>query len=287
MIDKHISEIPKKRRVDSHKGDYGHVLVLAGSRGMTGAAYLTSQAAIRSGSGLVTLGIAASLNPVMEVKLTEVMTLALPETRNASLGLMAEKYILEFAKKADAVAIGPGLSKEKETQHLVRNLVRKIDKPIILDADGINALSGHDEVLKSRPPKTTVITPHPGEMSRLVGKDIAYIQANREAVAKEAAKEYNSVTVLKGYKTVVADPSGEVYVNETGNSGMSTAGAGDVLTGMIASFVGQGIGLYSAAVSAVYLHGKAGDLAAKDLGQFSMIAGDILERLPHVMKEVV
>ncbi len=285
MVEKHISKLPK-RRIDAHKRDYGHVFVIAGSQGMTGAGYLASQAAILSGSGLVTLAIAKTLNTIMEIKLTEVMTLALPETRNFSLSLMAEKAIIDFVKNIDVVAMGPGLSQNKETQHLVRNLLRKIEKPIVLDADGINALAGHQEILKNRQYKT-ILTPHPGEMSRLIGRDTDYIQQNREIVAKRISADYNCVTILKGYRTVVSNPEGEVYINETGNSGMATAGVGDVLTGMVASFVGQGIDPYSAAVSSVYLHGKAGDLAAKEVGQFSLIASDILAKLPHVLKEVV
>lgn len=283
MFEEHISKIPK-RKPDSNKRDYGHVFVIAGSQGMTGAAYLTSQAAILSGSGLVTLGIAKSLNPIMEVKLTEVMTLALPETSEFALNMMAEKPILDFVKKTDSVAIGPGLSRNKQTQYLVRSLLRKIEKPVVLDADGINALEGYRGILKNRKSQI-VITPHPGEMSRLIGRDVEYIQENRQRIAKTISRAYKCITVLKGYGTVVTNPKGEVYINETGNSGMSTAGAGDVLTGMIASFIGQGIEPYSAAVSAVYLHGKAGDLAAREIGQFSLIASDILAKLPQVLKE--
>lgn len=285
MVQTHISKMPK-RRIDSHKRDYGHVFVIAGSQGMTGAAYLASQAAILSGSGLVTLAIAKSLNQIMEVKLTEVMTLALPETRDLSLGLMAERAILDFAGKTNVAAVGPGLGRNKETQHLVRNILRKIEKPVVLDADGINAMVGHTDILKSRN-RQTILTPHPGEMARLIGEGTEYIQKNREKVAGSVSKDFNCITVLKGYRTVVSNPQGEVYVNETGNSGMATAGVGDVLTGMIASFTGQGIDPYSAAILGVYLHGRAGDLAAKDVGQFSLIASDLLARLPQVLKEVI
>ncbi|NQT22179.1 MAG: NAD(P)H-hydrate dehydratase [Candidatus Omnitrophica bacterium] len=285
MTQRHISKIPR-RRADSHKRDYGHVLVVAGSMGMTGAAYLSSQAAITSGCGLVTLAIPQSLNVIAEVKLTEVMTLPLPETKDTSLSAKAQKALLGFSLSMNAVALGPGLSRNKETQKLIRVLVQKINKPLVLDADGINAFQGYQQALKGRR-FPTVLTPHPGEMSRLIKKDAAYIKKNRINVAKRVSKDYNCVTVLKGHRTVVSSPDGEIYVNETGNSGMSTAGVGDVLTGMLVSFIAQGIDVYSASVVAVYLHGLAGDLAAKELGQFGMIASDLLARIPHVLKDVI
>ena len=285
MVKEHISKIPA-RKEDTHKGDFGHVFVLAGSRGMTGAAYLASQAALLSGSGLVTCGIPASLNAIMEVKLTEAMTLALPETKDASLASSAEKEIAKFAKKADVAAIGPGLSACADTQKLVRKLLKNVTKPIVLDADGIIALAGNCDILKKRK-APTILTPHPGEMSRLTGKDVSAIQRNREKIALAFAKKYGVILVLKGRGTVVAASKGNAYTNQSGNSGMSTAGVGDVLTGMIASFVGQGINPYSAAVIGVYLHGLAGDIAAKEKGQFSMIAGDLLEKLPQAIQEVL
>jgi len=285
MIQNIIAKIPK-RKPDSHKGDYGHVFVIAGSIGMTGAAYLTSQAAMLSGSGLVTLGAAKSINEIMEVKLTEVMTLSLMDTKDGSLSLFSEKDILDFSKSVDVVVIGPGLSKNRETQHLARNLIRKIEKPLVIDADGINAMAGHREVIKYRRYKT-VITPHPGEMAKLINRDIEYINQHRERIAKTVSRAYNCITVLKGYKTVVTSSLRELYINDTGNAGMSTAGAGDVLTGMVASFIGQGIDLFSSAVLAVYLHGKAGDLAAREYGQSSLIASNILDKIPIVLKDIV
>lgn len=285
MVKKHISQVPP-RKEDTHKGDFGHVLVLAGSVGMTGAGYLASQAALLSGSGIVTCGIPKSLNSIMEVKLTEAMTLPLPETKEMSLSSASEKEIINFSKKVDVLAVGPGLSKNKETSKLVTNLLKNIDKPIVLDADGLTALSDSTNILKKRKAKT-ILTPHPGEMSELTGKSKSLIQKNREKIAVDFAKKNNIILVLKGHRTVVADPKGDVYINETGNSGMSTAGAGDVLTGMIASFVGQGINPYSAAVIGVYLHGLAGDIAAREKGQFSLIASDLLNRLPQAICEAL
>ncbi|MGB2705926.1 MAG: NAD(P)H-hydrate dehydratase [Candidatus Omnitrophota bacterium] len=285
MVKEHISKIPA-RKEDTHKGDFGHVFVVAGSRGMTGAAYLASQAALLSGSGLVTCGIPESLNAVMEVKLTEAMTLALPGTKEGSLAQTAEKEIINFAEKTDVIALGPGLSRHRETQKLVLNLLKGIQKPIVLDADGVIALIGNCDMLKKRK-APTILTPHPGEMSKLIAKDIGAIRRNREKIALGFAKKYGVILVLKGHGTVVADSKSSAYTNRTGNSGMSTAGAGDVLTGMVASFVGQGINPYSAAVIGVYLHGLAGDIAAREKGQFSMMAGDLLEKLPQAIQEAL
>ncbi|MFH1564990.1 MAG: NAD(P)H-hydrate dehydratase [bacterium] len=282
MPQKHLKKI--KRPEDSNKSDYGKVFILAGSIGMTGAAYLCSQVALRTGSGLVTCGIPKSLNQIMEVKFTEAMTLPLFETKDHFLSLKAKNKILEFSKKCDSIAIGPGLGQNKETQKLVKELILKIEKPIILDADGINALNGDIKIFKKRKNRT-IITPHPGEMSRLIKKDITHIQLNRENIAKDIAQTTGAVVCLKGHRTVVASSSGEIYINKTGNSGMASGGTGDVLTGIITSFVGQGMDDFSATVAAVYLHGLAGDIAASKKGKFSLIASDIIEYLPDAFKK--
>jgi NAD(P)H-hydrate epimerase len=272
-----------KRAVNAHKGNFGHVLVIAGSSGGTGAAYLTSQAAALSGSGLVTLATGRSIFPIMAVKLTEVMVRPFFETRDWSLSLLAEKDIINFSDKADVLAIGPGISQNKETQELVRNLIAKLEKPVVLDADGINACAGHASMLKTANSRL-ILTPHAGEMARLIGQDIKYIEQNRKDVALKFAAEYNTVLVLKGHNTVVAAPTGDIYVNETGNVGMATGGSGDVLTGMIASFIGQGVGPFIAAALGVYFHGLAGDIAFKDKGPLSLLATDILNKLPEALK---
>jgi len=277
-----IKNFPK-RSPDAHKGAFGHLLVVAGSAGYSGAAYLTSQAAVLSGSGLVTLAVGKSLYPIMAVKLTEVMTKPFFETKDYSLSLIAAKELLAFAEKCTALAIGPGISRNKETQALVRDIVGKLDKPIVLDADGINAFDGHLDALKEVKAKL-VLTPHAGEMARLIGKDIAEIDSARKDVALAFANEYNTVLVLKGPNTIVAAPGGEVYVNETGNVGMATGGTGDVLTGMIASFIAQGVKPFEAAALGAYFHGLAGDIAAKEKGRLSLIATDLLGKLPEVLK---
>ena len=285
MVKKHIAKIPSRAN-DTHKGDFGHVLVVAGSRGMTGAAFLTSQAALLSGSGLVTCAIPECLNSIMEAKLTEVMTLPLPGTKQGALKLSGKKEIVLFSKKASSVAIGPGISRNRDTQTLVKNLLKEIKCPVILDADGIMSIVNNLTVLNTRK-APTIVTPHPGEMAHLIKKTVGYVQGSREKIATSFAKKHKVILVLKGHRTVVADPRGNVFVNQTGNSGMSTAGVGDVLTGVISSFVGQGINPYSAAVIGTYLHGLAGDIAAKDKGQFSLIAGDILEKLPQAIKDTI
>ncbi|MDP2942720.1 MAG: NAD(P)H-hydrate dehydratase [Candidatus Omnitrophota bacterium] len=278
-----IRKLLPKRRPDTHKGDYGHVFVIAGSVGMTGAATLTSMGALLSGSGLVTLGIPKSLNPILEVKLTEVMTKPLPETDDQTLSEGAFSKILKFAEKANCVAIGPGLSRNFSTEKLVKELVVSLDKPMVLDADGINALEGEASILNSAK-APIVITPHPGEMARLVSLSRDAIVKVKEKVAKNFANKYNVVCVLKGHRTVVADPKGKIYVNLTGNPGMASGGVGDVLTGMIASFIGQGIKPFDAARLGVFLHGLAGDLAAREKGEVSLIASDLLNKLPEAIK---
>lgn len=282
MASEHLGKIPG-RRDESHKGDYGKVLVLAGAKGFTGAAYLTSMGALRAGSGLVTCGVPESLNPIMEVKLTEAMTLPLAETSKQSLSREAKADIMAFMEKCDVLAMGPGIGTEKGTKDLVKEILLEVEDTIVLDADGINCLDGEISVLKQRK-GLTVITPHPGEMGRLLSKSVEDVQSDREGVAKGLAEITGCIVCLKGHKTVVASPTGQVYVNATGNSGMATGGTGDVLTGMIASFIGQGVEAYSAAVSAVYIHGLSGDIAAERKSPFCMIASDLLEFLSEAFE---
>ena len=290
MINKCRSNLirPFRRRPGSHKGDYGHVFILAGSVGLTGAAYLTSQAALISGSGLVTLGIPKSLNPVMARKLTEVMTRPLPETKSQSLGQKAFFEIRRFLEKIDLLVIGPGLSQHKETQVLIRKVVSFCKKPLVIDADGLNALVGYLKILSTanKQRTATILTPHPGEMARLINKSVKVIQKDRKKVAKEFANKYNVTLVLKGHHTVVASPGKKIYVNKTGNPGMASGGVGDVLTGVIASFLGQGLSSFDAAKLGVYMHGLAGDLAAKEKGQLSLRAIDLLNKLPQAFKKI-
>lgn len=284
-----ITCLRQKRKADSHKRDYGHVFILGGSRGMTGAAALCANACLRSGAGLVTLGVPASLNIAMEVKLTEVMTCALPETEAGTVSIRAKKEILARIGKSDIVILGPGLSRNSETQRLVRQLVVEAEKMLVLDADALNALAGNLEILKNIAHKC-ILTPHSGEMSRLIGKGTDYIKKNRITVAKNFANHYNAVVVLKGSGTIVAARyaanKSQIYVNKSGNPGMATAGSGDVLTGIIGGFLCQGLKSFDAARLAVYVHGVAGDLAAKEKGEICLIASDILEKTPEAIKYI-
>ncbi len=279
-----VSLLPHRKR-DSHKGNYGHILVLAGSTGFTGAAALTGLGSLRAGGGLVTLGVPGSLNPIMEAKLTEVISRPLPETEPGSLSLEAEGEILRLAQGVDALAVGPGLSTYPETSALVRRLLTKINKPLVIDADGLNGLAG-DISLLTKSPASIVITPHPGEMGRLLGKTTGEVQSDRIGVTRETALQTGTVVVLKGARTVISDPEGNVYVNPTGNPGMASAGMGDILTGMIASFVGQGLTEIEAARAGVYIHGLAGDIAAGIRGEAGLIATDLLDKLPEAIKRL-
>lgn len=286
MKNKGILKVLPKRIPASHKGDYGHILVLAGSAGLTGAAALCCVGALRSGCGLVTLGIPKSLNLAMEAKLTEVMTYPLPETAELSLSLEAAPEINRLVEKADVVAIGPGLATNQETGALVRKLIVSIEKPFVLDADGLNSIIDNVAILKDIKAQA-VLTPHPGEMGRLLRRKTEELQKDRVKVARNFAKAYEVTVVLKGHQTVVSDAGGNYYVNRTGNPGMASAGVGDILTGMIASLMGQGISPFEASKVAVHVHGLAGDLAAKEKGQISLIAGDLLNKLPDAFKAVV
>jgi NAD(P)H-hydrate epimerase len=274
------------RRPAVHKGDFGRVLVVAGSRGMTGAACLAAAAAARAGAGLVTLGVPESLHSLVEVKLTEVMTVPLPDTGRGSFSSTARPEILSLLEKADVLALGPGLSGEPEAFALVRELLPEVPVPCVLDADALNALAGVSDLLK-KVPAPVVITPHPGEMSRLLGNDTRKIQENRLRTAGEAAVNWGVTVLLKGYRTVVAAPDGTVYINPTGNPGMATGGSGDVLTGIITALVGQGLDAAQAAAAGAYLHGLAGDLAAGEKGMVGLIAGDILEAFPQAVRQVI
>lgn len=275
-----------RRKNKSHKGDFGHVFILSGSQTFSGAAVLCSRAAIRSGAGLVTLGIPKGLNnAVIKIKPPEVMTLGLTQTKDITLSIKAFKKIRDFAKNIDILAIGPGLSQHKETQRLTRKIIASIAKPAVIDADALNALAGNLGILRARYKTPTIITPHPGEMIRLLGKKIGPSEEERKNIAKTFANEYNCIVILKGHRTVVASPAGTTYINNTGNPGMATAGTGDVLTGMIAAFLGQKLDAFTAAKYAVYLHGLAGDLAAKEKTQIGLIASDIIEKIPEAIKK--
>lgn len=290
--EKDAAEWLPPRSPSSHKGSYGRVLVIAGSTGMTGAATLASEAALRVGAGLVTLAIPKSLNPILEVKLSEVMTLPLPETEEGSLAESATTPILEFAERTKSVvAIGPGLSQHPETVALVHQLInenqkKKLGLRMVVDADGLNALSQATELISSLG-KEAVLTPHLGEMARLTNTSIPSLTANPISTAEEFAQKHGVTLVLKGAPTITSDPNGNVWINSTGNPGMATAGMGDVLTGIIAGLIAQNMQSETAAVLGVYLHGLAGDITAEAVGMHGLIAGDVLKSVPQAITSIL
>ena len=272
-----------KRFEDMNKGDCGRVFIIGGSVGMLGAPCLCAKAAMRCGSGLVTLGTPECIQPYASVKLDEVMTCPL-KCGDGKVSVSALPEIRERLKSCDVCAIGPGLGRSDDIVKVTEEVL-KSEKPCVIDADGINALSGNIDLLKKKNCQA-VLTPHPGEMARLTGISINEVQKDREAVALKFAKEYNCVLLLKGNKTVIASPDGRVHINESGNSGMASGGMGDVLTGVIASFIGQGVDIYDAAVLGAYVHGLAGDIAVKEIGEFGLMAGDVTEKLAIAIKEI-
>ena len=265
------------RSPDTHKGDFGRVLIVAGSPGKTGAASLAAMAALRSGAGLVTVAAPASSAPVIATLGAEYMTLPLPEAPDGTLAEAALEAILEV--DADVIAVGPGLGRSATVTAVVRGIVERAGMSVVLDADGINAFAGAAEALVGRDGTDLIITPHPGEMARLVGLSTEAVQANRLDVARDFATSHRVHVVLKGYRTVVVSPDGRTSINLTGNAGMATGGTGDVLTGMIAAWFGQLLDAEAATRLAVYLHGLAGDLSEADEGEVALIAGDIVARL--------
>ncbi|MFQ5901358.1 MAG: NAD(P)H-hydrate dehydratase [Thermodesulfobacteriota bacterium] len=285
LDDEEIEDSLLPRRSDFHKGDAGHLLVLAGSLGKTGAAALVCKAALRVGAGLVTLGIPRSLNPVIEEKLTETMTYPLMETDDQTLSSDNIEIIKGLLKGKKALALGPGLTTHPEVKELLLNLIRDVvTVPMVIDADGINCLAGDIEVLQ-RSNAPIILTPHPGEMARLEDTTTSLIQEERLRVVREFAEEHSVVMVLKGARTLVSDTDGNLYINPTGNAGMATAGTGDVLTGVIGGLLAQGYMPLESAKIGVYIHGMAGDRITEDRGMLGVIASDIADELPMVLKE--
>ncbi|WP_378956124.1 NAD(P)H-hydrate dehydratase [Pelosinus sp. sgz500959] len=267
-----------KRNPDVHKGSCGKVLIVAGSKGMTGAAALTSNAAVRAGAGLVVLGIAESLHDIMEAKLTEVMTKPLPEVAAGIMGQGAISDIKEMALRNDIVAIGPGLGRHVDTMTAIRQIIKTVEKPLVIDADALYALIGHTDIL-TETKAVPVLTPHSGEMARLVGLTVDEVNQDRIYITRQAAIEWGSIIILKGARTLVAFPDGEVYININGNAGMATGGTGDVLTGVIAALIAQGLSSHEAALVGVYIHGLAGDIVARN-GMIGVAASDLIQALP-------
>ncbi|MEW5924737.1 MAG: NAD(P)H-hydrate dehydratase, partial [Candidatus Zixiibacteriota bacterium] len=273
-----------KRKPDGHKGDFGKLFILAGSTSLTGAAAMAANASARSGVGLVTVGCPQSLNHILEMKLTEPMTYPLPDV--GKKGALAKRGLGEIKMKIaenDAVIIGPGIGRHFETRDLIQKLVASLDKPAIIDADGLNAFEkdrsglegGHSDL---------VLTPHPGEFRRLIDENIPGDLNDKFELVRKYARRYKAVIVYKGSPSVVVDLDGQAYLNPTGNDGMATGGTGDVLSGIIGSFLAQGMKAADAAICGTYIHGLAGDLAAAEYGRRSLIAGDLIEFLPDAFR---
>jgi NAD(P)H-hydrate epimerase len=281
-----------ERPAYSHKGDYGHVLIVAGSRGKTGAAFMAGQACLRSGAGMVTLGVPETLVDTYHARVTEEMVLPLPDTGNGTLHHKAVIEILDFLyESADVLAVGPGIGVSDNTEKIIFELIRRSTAPMVIDADGLNAINTVAYFKKAKSP--IILTPHPGEMARLLNKktgtrtkkakktDIKRsIEEDRINTVRSFSKDTGVYLALKGAPTVIAEPEGNVYINTTGNPGMAKAGSGDVLTGIIAAFLGQGLNPLDATALGTYIHGRAGDAAALEKGLYSVIATDIIEKLP-------
>ncbi len=272
-----------KRPASSHKGTFGHAGIIAGSSGKSGAAALAAKAALRAGAGLVTVATPAGVQASVAADIPEVMTLPLPETAEHTLSREALSPLQTFLQSRSAIGMGPGLSTHAETADVIRTLIARCDRPLVIDADALNALAGHTSLLRSRP-LSPILTPHPGEMARLLGEPTAEaVNHNRMGIAQDFARTHSSIVVLKGARTILAHPDGATSISPTGNPGMATAGTGDVLTGILAGLLAQGVSPWEAAQSGIFLHGLAGDLAARTYGYPSLMAGDLLAYLPQAM----
>ena len=277
------------RPEDGHKGSFGHLLVVAGARGFTGAAKLACAAAYRSGTGLVTLAVPAGLSDVMAASLLEAMTVTVPDTDVGSFALSALEPLVSEAGARNALVIGPGISRHPETAALAREIIVRAPVPLVADADALNALAGSGPFTGAGAGPSgnaRVFTPHPGEMARLTGISTGGIQANRPETALRHAAAWGVVVVLKGRGTVVAAPDGRIALCPLGNNGMGTGGTGDVLAGMLGALLAQGMEPWEAACAAVYAHARAGDLAAGRMTRRGMIAGDVIDALPDVWREL-
>ncbi len=278
-----IRSMLPQRRPDSHKGSHGHLLVVAGALGKSGAGILASQAALRAGAGLVTWALPTCLAPAMASRLTEVMTLPVAESATGAISEAAIPALCQFLQRANALVLGPGLGTHPETVRCVHALVRNAPIPMVIDADGLNCLVGHLDVLQQCA-VPVILTPHPGEMARLLETDTATVQAQRLDIACHFAQHFGVYVVLKGAYTVIYAPNGQRWVNPTGNAAMATAGTGDVLAGIIGALLCQRLNPLQAAQCGVYVHGLAGDRVRDRLGDRGLIASDVLEELPYALQ---
>lgn len=264
---------------DSNKGTLGSLLCICGSYGMAGAAIMAGKAALRCGIGLLKIAVPKSIYPVCATNILESVYYPLEETSNGVISSKNTDFLLEMCEKSSAVVIGCGLSVCDDTKNLVQSVITNCEKPLVIDADALNCICNKPEILKNLK-VPAIITPHPGEMARLLHSTPKTVNSNRENTAIDFAKKFGVVTVLKGAGTIIASPDGEVYINHTGNSGMATGGSGDVLSGIIGSLLAQGAAPINAAAAGVFLHGTIGDLAAEKLGKISMLPTDMIDMIP-------
>jgi len=283
-----VSPLLAPRVPDANKGKFGHVLVVGGSVGKAGAAAMAGMSALRVGAGLVTVATPASILPTVAGFAPELMTEPLAETDAGTISLRAREYgrFDSIAKGKNVLAIGPGVSRNPESAEFVRTVVQNARVPVVLDADGLNAFEGAAQKLDGKP-RPLVLTPHPGEMARLLGSSVADVQRDRIGIARNFAREHNCILVLKGHRTLIAAPDGTTWVNMTGNPGMAKGGSGDVLTGMSAGVLAQHSDrVLASVVAAVYLHGLSGDVARNLVGEYSMVATDLLSMLPFAFQRL-
>lgn len=271
---------------DSNKGTLGSLLCICGSYGMAGAAIMAGKAALRCGIGLLKIAVPKSIYPVCATNILESVYYPLEETSNGVISSKNTDFLLEMCEKSSAVVIGCGLSVCDDTKNLVQSVITNCEKPLVIDADALNCICNKPEILKNLK-APAIITPHPGEMARLLHSTPKTVNSNRENTAIDFAKKFGVVTVLKGAGTIIASPDGEVYINHTGNSGMATGGSGDVLSGIIGSLLAQGAAPINAAAAGVFLHGTIGDLAAEKLGKISMLPTDMIELLPIAYQKLL
>jgi NAD(P)H-hydrate epimerase len=276
-----------QREVEAHKGTYGHLLVISGSVGKGGACVLSCLGGLRAGAGLVTAAVAKSIFTEVSSVAVEAMTIPLPDTPEGTIAPEAAPMVTEELGRFNAVALGPGLTTHPKTVEFLKGVLPFIQAPLVIDADGCNAIAQLGTKALEGAKAPICLTPHPGEMARLLGTDAASVQSNRLAAARKAAKQYNAVVVLKGARTLVADQNGRMAINTTGNPGMASGGTGDVLTGLIGGFCARGLELFEACQAGVYIHGHAGDLAAKEVGEIALIASDLLAALPRAIYQIV
>ncbi|HSM50391.1 MAG TPA: NAD(P)H-hydrate dehydratase [Thermoanaerobaculia bacterium] len=273
------------RAPESHKGSFGHLLLVAGSPGKAGAAILAARAAVAGGAGLVTVATPAPLAPTVELGSLESMTLALPASASGALALGGLGLLLAAAEARDAVALGPGLGEDPEAREVARRFALACSRPLVLDADGINAWAGQPELLRERR-APTVLTPHPGELARLLGREVSEVRSDRLGAVARAVEATGAFVVLKGHRSLVGTPDGEIHVNPTGGPAMASGGSGDVLTGLLGAFLAGGVEPGTAAALAVHLHGLAGDLAAAELGGPAVPAAELARFLPRAFAEL-